>query len=260
MTPAVAERWLRYAIAFVWFATGSLVLHPTYREIGMDYLSRLGLGPSVMVATCIAEVGLAVYIVSRPLSAWLALGQVGTIVAFMLILGVTEPILLAHYLGMLTKNLPLMATLAVAYLLPREGWSPRVLWLLRVGMAIVWITEGLLPKILFQQSGEIDIVAGFGISREAGSALITVTGVAQVLSGVAALVLRGRFLRWLLAAQLAALVTLPMMVTFFQPLMWVHPFGPMTKNIPIIAGTFILLRTLRMLGDQPPAAAAASTA
>jgi hypothetical protein len=53
-------------------------------------------------------------------------------------------------------------------------------------------------------------------------------------------VLRGRLLRWLVGAQLLALVLLPIMVTVPIPLMWVHPFGPLTKNVVIIAGTYVL--------------------
>src|SRR5262249_55493786 len=53
--PPPEARWLSWGVAFVWLATGLLVLHPRYREIGHDYLSRLGLPDWLMYATCAGE-------------------------------------------------------------------------------------------------------------------------------------------------------------------------------------------------------------
>jgi hypothetical protein len=75
-------------------------------------------------------------------------------------------------------------------------------------------------------------------------------GACEVLSGVAALLLRGRPLRWLLGAQLAALVVLPALVGWLDPRLWVHPFGPLTKNVPILVGTAVLWCRLRERGSQ----------
>ena len=44
------------SVAFVWLATGLLVLHPYYREQGQEALGRLGLPDWFMYATCAAEV------------------------------------------------------------------------------------------------------------------------------------------------------------------------------------------------------------
>ncbi len=51
-----SSRWFRWAVAVVWLATGILVLHPRYREIGLDYLHRYGLPSWMMVATCAREI------------------------------------------------------------------------------------------------------------------------------------------------------------------------------------------------------------
>ena len=72
--------------------------------------------------------------------------------------------------------------------------------------------------------------------------MIAALGVAQVLSAFAALTLRGRPLRWLLGAQAVALVMLPAMVGWLEPQWWVHPFGPLIKNLPIVVGTLIIWR------------------
>lgn len=235
------ERLLRSSVAVVWLATGALVVHPYYRAEGTAWLSRLGFGPSLMFATCFAEIGLASVVLACPTSTPVALAQTAPVVVFTAILAVLDPMLLVHPFGMLSKNLPLLAVVWTAWLVAKEGWTARAERLLRVGMATVWITEGLFPKLLFQQGLEIEVLTRWGVSVSLTRAAIAATGVLQLLSGVLALVLEGRARAWVLSAQLAALIVLPLLVTISHPEMWFHPFGPFTKNAPILAGTFVLL-------------------
>ena len=240
-----AERALRLSVAFVWLATGVCVLHPHYRSVGAPYLAPLGFGPWLMFATCAGEVALALYLALKPMSWWLAGLQTGAVIFFTLVLGVIEPMLLVHYLGVLSKNVPLLAVLWASWLLARAGWSKRVEWLLRAGLAAVWLTEGIFPKLLFQQPGEVAVVMSLGLTPKAAGLLIAVAGALQALSGLGLVVLRGRGLELLLLAQAAALVVLPLLVTASQPLMWVHPFGPLTKTVPLLVATVVLWRRCR---------------
>jgi hypothetical protein len=240
-TPAEA-RWLRWSVAFVWLATGLSVLHPYYREVGHDYLARLGLPDWIMFATCVAEVLLGLRVALGGAATWLTLLQVAMILTFSTILACLEPLLLAHPYGVLTKNLPLLAVIGTCWLLEREGWTRRAYWLLRVGVAVIWITEGLFPKILFQQPLEQQVVAASGLVRTDPATFLTVLGAAETLAGVLVLLLPGRPLRWLLVCQLAALFVLPVLVSLRELTLWVHPFGPLIKNVPIIVATAVLLR------------------
>jgi len=45
-----------------------------------------------------------------------------------------------------------------------------------------------------------------------------------------------------LAAQAAGLIVLPLVVSWFVPWLWFHPFGPFTKNVPVLLGTLVVLR------------------
>ena len=140
---------------------------------------------------------------------WLAGLQVAMVVAFTVILGVLDPWLLVHPFGVLTKNLPLLAVVGCAWFLWQEGWSPRAHWLLRIGVAVIWLTEGLFPKILFQQPLELEMVAAaapaVGLPVEPSHFLVAM-GLAQIASGLGVLLLRGRALKLLLLLQAAALV------------------------------------------------------
>jgi hypothetical protein len=235
-------RWLRWSVAFVWLVTGVSVLHPYYRETGSAYLAPLGLPDWVMVATCLFEVLLGLWVALGPTSTWITVLQLVLILGFTAILGVTQSPLLINPFGMLTKNLPLLAVVGTAWLVEREGWSRRALWLLRAGVAVIWITEGIFPKILFQQEAELAMVRRTPLLVAVPSSFLVFMGVFEAASGVGVLVLRGRPLRALLACQLAALVGLPLIAGFLDPTLWVHPFEPLFKNVPIIAATATLLR------------------
>lgn len=241
-TASVDSAWLRAGVAAVWLTTGVMVVHPVYRAIGASYLGRLGLPTWLMPLTCAFEVALAFRVALGRASGWVTLLQLSMVSTFTAILAVTEPRLLVSPFGMLTKNLPILAAVAVAWLLEREGFTPRARWLLRGGMASVWITEGLLPKILFQQREELWIAEQTGLAFGSPGALLAIIGGLQLGSGVAALLARGRLLRLILAAQIAGLVILPVVVSWFVPWLWFHPFGPYTKNVPVLIGTLILFR------------------
>jgi hypothetical protein len=244
LPPAVERdsRWLRASVAFVWLATGVGVLHPYYREVGHAYLARLGLADAVMFATCTAEVLLGLRVALGRASTWLMVLQVMLIAGFTAILGWAEPPMLVHRFGVLTKNLPLVAVIVTAWLIERDGWSRRATWLLRGGMAVIWITEGLFPKLLFQAPEGLKVVTDSGLVPIDPAVFLGLLGALQLASGVAVLVARGWLLRVLLACQLVGLVVLPLLITPQDPLLWFHPFAPFTKNVPIYVGTWVVLR------------------
>lgn len=234
--------WLRAALAGVWLATALTVFHPYYQEVGSAYLARLGLPSWLMWACDAGELAIALLVLRGPMSALLAAAQVVGVLGFTIVLSVLEPMLLVSPFGMLTKNLPFVVVVFVAFLLDREGWSARAERLLAYGMASIWITEGLFPKLLFQQAIELDMAPAAGLTFAPPWMLVGTIGVLQVASGIAALLLPRRPRSWLLIAQTSALLALPLVVGWIAPQLWVHPFGPFSKNLPILAGTYLLYR------------------
>lgn len=235
-------RLLRWSVAFVWLATGILVVVPEYRRIGGNYLERLHLPDWLMFVTCIAEIALGLRLALGRMATWLAVLQIGMVLTFTAILASIEPMMLASPFGMLTKNIPLLAAVGTAWLLEREGWTLRARWLLRAGVGIIWITEGIVPKMLYQQETELRVVAESGLVPWRPEDFLFWLGFVQAASGFCVFLLNGKPLRLLLACQLAALVALPILVSLHNWELWVNPFGPLTKNVPILAGTWLLLR------------------
>ncbi|MCZ7681255.1 MAG: DoxX-like family protein [Sandaracinaceae bacterium] len=234
--------WLRASLAAVWLVTAITVLHPYYREVGADYLGRLGLPAWMMWAADAGELALGIWVLVAPMTRLLAAVQIALVAGFTVILASLEPMLLVSPFGVLTKNVQLVVVAIVAWMLTRDGWSPRAERLLAGGMALVWITEGLFPKILFQQAVELEMAPAAGLTFVPPWLLVGSLGAAQLGSGIAVLVVPRRARVWLLLAQALALVVLPLVAGALEPRLWVHPFGPFSKNLPILAGTFLLYR------------------
>ncbi len=227
-------------MAFVWLATAAGVLHPYYREIGADYLTRLGLPVWLMYAACTFEGVLAIGVALLPARRWITALQATMVLFFTATLAVTDPALMVNPFGMLTKNVPLVCVLVAAYWVNGDGWQDRSLWILRAGLASIWITEGLLPKIVFQQPMELAIVANSGLVPINPRLFLVLLGGLQIAAGVAVVLFRRKPLRVVLSIQFIALLVLPLLVSWQLPLLWVHPFGPLIKNVPILAGTAML--------------------
>jgi hypothetical protein len=235
---------LRWGVASIWLLTGAFVLHPHYRKVGSEHLAPLGLPDWLMFVACAGELALGLRVALGRASTWLCALQLGGMAFFTVVLAYEDPTLLVHRFGVLTKNLPIAALVGTSWLVEREGWSARARGLLRGGMAVIWITEGLFPKILFQSPDELATVRESGLVPGDAAHFLVFMGACQIASGLAALALKGRALRFVLLCQAAALVFLPLLVSWQDPLLWFHPFGPMTKNIPILAGTLLAARRL----------------
>jgi uncharacterized membrane protein YphA (DoxX/SURF4 family) len=238
------ERLLRRSAALVWLLTATLVLTPTYRAEGLPWLARLGLGAWPMYLTCVAELVLGVRVWLRPSGRALLWLQVLTIAGFTVTLAALEPRLLAHPFGVLSKNVGIVGVLAAAHVVAAPGprATARATLLLRASLAVVWLWEGLGPKLLLVQAEELRVLEHLGLGREHAMALVHLAGVGEVLLGLLTLTLHGRALRGLLSVCLALLLLLPALVTLSQPELWLHPFGPLTKNVVLIAATSVLWR------------------
>src|SRR2546422_944648 len=91
LSPQAAARWLRGGLAFIWLATALGVVHPYYREVGAEYLDRLGLPSWPMTAACVAELLLGLWVASGKGSTGAAVVQAGLILGFTTVLACLDP-------------------------------------------------------------------------------------------------------------------------------------------------------------------------
>jgi len=55
--------------------------------------------------------------------------------------------------------------------------------------------------------------------------------------------LTGRQLKWCYALQIILITSYSILLSLIAPEFWLHPFGPITKNIPIMALIFVLMKS-----------------
>lgn len=111
--------------------------------------------------------------------------------------------------------------------------------LLRYSLIFVWLTTALVSVLeLHGQSAQL--LAGIsGLDPASGSMLIL--GGAGV-DAVLGLALWLRPSRVIYLAALALMLVMTVVATVLSPWLWLHPLGPLTKNIPIAAVLLILAR------------------
>jgi uncharacterized membrane protein YphA (DoxX/SURF4 family) len=119
----------------------------------------------------------------------------------------------------------------VAPELGRRLWTIKVT--ARIALGLIWILEGLLPKILMIAPDEIDLVRRSGIFWDSPANTLKALGVIQIMAGL--WLLCGRVER--LSVSIATLVMgiLSALVLFTKPMVWFDPLGGIVKNLALIA-------------------------
>jgi hypothetical protein len=136
----------------------------------------------------------------------------------------------------------------------RLGW---LLPLLRLTLALVWIVTGLLSFGLFPRDDSYALLADTGIVPALQPLMLYGAAALDLGFGLATLVppagarWRGRL--WL--AQIALVGIYTLIIAWRLPEFWLHPFGPLLKNLPILA-----ILVLLYLHDRDAAAPATSGA
>lgn len=110
--------------------------------------------------------------------------------------------------------------------------------LLRVSIAAVWLVAGVVSMGIYPVEESYTLLARVGITGNL--APITLYGAAAIdmAFGLGTLFLRRRKFLWIAQAVLIVLYTLT--ITFFLPEFWLHPFGPLVKNLPILAAIWLM--------------------
>lgn len=116
--------------------------------------------------------------------------------------------------------------------------------LLRWSLVFVWLATAVVSVVeLNGQSREL--LAGLPSGWTTGNAVWLPTAI--ILAGAAADAMLGLWLalRPSRSAYLGALVlmgAMTLLATFIHPAWWLHPLGPLTKNLPIAAILWVLLQ------------------
>lgn len=116
------------------------------------------------------------------------------------------------------------------------GW---LLPMLRLSIALVWILTGIVSLGLYPVAESYALLARTGITGWLAPVMLYGAALLDLGFGIATLALRRR--RWLWIAQLAVIGLYTVIISFRLPEFWLHPYGPLSKNLPMLAAIGVLL-------------------
>lgn len=112
------------------------------------------------------------------------------------------------------------------------------LWL-RLSIVAVWLSTAIVSVWELQgQSVQLLLAAGVRDASLARVLILAGAGVDAAL-GLAMLL---RPARWSYLAALAVMALMTLVASVLDPSLWLHPLGPLTKNLPIAALLLVLAK------------------
>ena len=114
----------------------------------------------------------------------------------------------------------------------------RYLLLCRWSLSFLWIFTALTSLVWGRDIG-YEILSHQHIAGVLADACIIAGSFIDVVFGI--WLLTNYHLRLSYKLQIAVILTYSILLSVIEPSFWLHPFGPLTKNIPILALLFLLL-------------------
>lgn len=113
--------------------------------------------------------------------------------------------------------------------------------LLKITLAFLWITTGLISVFAYPVGSSYAMLRQVGIPESLAPLTLYAAAGLDVCLGAA--LLASFRVRLVLILQIMAILAYTIFITLGLPELWFHPFGPITKNLPLIVTTGILLVT-----------------
>ena len=98
-------------------------------------------------------------------------------------------------------------------------------------LSMVWIFTGITSIFLAPDIG-YQILQQTNISGTMADICVIGGGALDIMLGL--WLVTQRQIKWCCLAQIAVIVTYTLILTFIDSSFWLHPFGPITKNFPIV--------------------------
>ncbi|HIP29299.1 MAG TPA: SDR family oxidoreductase [Sulfurospirillum arcachonense] len=115
--------------------------------------------------------------------------------------------------------------------------------LLRIVIGFVWIWSGIVSAFLYPQPLALELLHEIGIGEGISIYVLYVASFLDVVLGVLTII--GYRLQALLALQILVILVYTLLLTALAPYHWLHPFGAVLKNLPLMLGIFVLMKLER---------------
>lgn len=125
----------------------------------------------------------------------------------------------------------------VAPIVRRQAQLNWFLPLLRVAIATMWIVTGIVSLAVYPIADSYALLARTGITGTFASVALVGAALVGIALGVATLAAPSRLLWW---SQIALICAYTAIISGWLPEFWAHPYGPVLKNLPILAALLLL--------------------
>ncbi|MDH5785498.1 MAG: NAD(P)H-binding protein [Chromatiales bacterium] len=127
-----------------------------------------------------------------------------------------------------------------------DRWHARLYFLaplLRITLALLWIFTAITSAFLYPVEQSVALLQQVGIGKTIAPYFLYGAAALDLALGMALL------LRYCITAvalsQVAVILGYTIIITFALPEFWLHPYGPVSKNIPLIIATLMMVQMER---------------
>lgn len=108
---------------------------------------------------------------------------------------------------------------------------------IRLTLATVWLVTGVLSLGIYPVQDSLSLLGRVGITGDPALFTLYSEALLHIIIGILTLYAPGRKL-W--QAQALIIVAYTVVITIKLPEFWLHPFGPILKNLPILTLIWLL--------------------
>lgn len=119
--------------------------------------------------------------------------------------------------------------------LVREAGVQNLGLVARLSVALVWLWTGVVSLGLYPVPDSLALLDDFGLRGGPALAALYAGAVLDLALGVLTLAAPAHWMRRVWAAQLIVIAGYTAMITLRMPHWWLHPYGPLSKNLPMMA-------------------------
>jgi uncharacterized protein YbjT (DUF2867 family) len=119
--------------------------------------------------------------------------------------------------------------------------NARLAWLLpllRTTVALVWIVTGIVSLGVYPVAESYALLERVGLEGAAASTALYGAALLDLAFGAGIFLMQHR--TWLWRAQMLLIVGYTVIITIYLPEFWLHPYGPVLKNLPLLAAILML--------------------
>jgi nucleoside-diphosphate-sugar epimerase len=124
----------------------------------------------------------------------------------------------------------------------QDHWHARLFFLkpaLQFSIAFVWIAAALCSAFVFSKSATYEFLTQLGMPKTWQPLFLYTTSAVEALLGLA--MLFWYQLKKVCLLQITLIIIFSAIITIKAPQLWLHPLGPITKNLPLIVATLAFL-------------------